>query len=137
MIGHVRYWLEEYHFDGFRFDGVTESTGPNYRAARGIMDVSKNGVHDSTMYPEKRVYNAGGMPMTNAAIDSGPFGDIYVSMGEPVAAAAGAEKAVRRDVARGRAGDNVRGHGERQERPGSPDRRIDRPRPFRIQPCVI
>jgi cytochrome c-type biogenesis protein CcmF len=24
------------------------------------------------------------MPMTIAAIDSGPFGDIYVSMGEPV-----------------------------------------------------
>jgi len=68
----------------FRFDGVTEQTGPNYRAARGAIAVSRNGTHVETLYPEKRQYNAGGMPMTNAAIDSGVTGDIYVSMGEPV-----------------------------------------------------
>ena len=72
----------------FRFDGVTETTGPNYKAARGIIDVSRNGVHDTTLHPEKRAYNAGGMPMTNAAIDSGPWGDRYVSLGEPVAGGA-------------------------------------------------
>jgi cytochrome c-type biogenesis protein CcmF len=68
----------------FRFDGVTEHPGPNYRAARGTVSVSRNGAHVETLYPEKRQYNAGGMPMTNAAIDSGLTGDIYVSMGEPV-----------------------------------------------------
>jgi len=68
----------------FRFDGVTEGSGPNYRAVRGAFDVGKAGRHVATMRPEKRVYNAGGNAMTEAAIDSGPFGDIYVSLGEPV-----------------------------------------------------
>ncbi|MEP7183399.1 MAG: heme lyase CcmF/NrfE family subunit [Betaproteobacteria bacterium] len=68
----------------FRFDGVVEGTGPNYRAARGAFDVSRNGAHIDTMNPEKRVYNAGGMPMTEAAIRPGFFGDLYVSLGEPV-----------------------------------------------------
>jgi len=68
----------------FRFDGVTERKGPNYTAARGAVSVSRNGTVIETLYPEKRAYNAGGMPMTNAAIDSGITGDIYVSMGEPV-----------------------------------------------------
>ncbi len=68
----------------YRFDGVTERTGPNYRAARGIFDVSKDGRHQTTLYPEKRTYVSGGMPMTEAAIESGPFGDRYVSLGEAV-----------------------------------------------------
>jgi len=72
----------------FRFDGVTERTGPNYKATRGIFDVSKNGKHDTTMYPEKRMYVSGGMPMTEAAIESGPFGDRYISLGEQVGTSA-------------------------------------------------
>src|SRR5678816_56534 len=36
------------------------------------------------MQPEKRIYNVQQMPMTEAAIDSGPWGDIYVSLGEPI-----------------------------------------------------
>ncbi len=68
----------------FRFNGTSERIGPNYRAARGIFDVAKNGVSFEKIYPEKRVYNAQGMPMTEAAIDSGVFGDLYVSLGEPV-----------------------------------------------------
>ena len=69
----------------FRFDGVREITGPNYSGARGIVDVSRNGKHVEKLYPEKRVYNAQQMPMTEAAIDTGIFGDLYVSLGEPVA----------------------------------------------------
>jgi cytochrome c-type biogenesis protein CcmF len=68
----------------FRFDGVSERKGPNYVASRGVVTVSRNGKFVETLYPEKRAYISGGMPMTNAAIDEGPFGDIYVSMGEPV-----------------------------------------------------
>jgi cytochrome c-type biogenesis protein CcmF len=68
----------------FRFDGVSDVRGPNYRAARGTITISRGGAVVKTLYPEKRSYNAGGQPMTNAAIDSGPFGDLYVSMGEPV-----------------------------------------------------
>jgi cytochrome c-type biogenesis protein CcmF len=37
-----------------------------------------------TLRPEKRVYTAQEMPMTEAAIASGLFGDLYVSLGDPV-----------------------------------------------------
>jgi cytochrome c-type biogenesis protein CcmF len=68
----------------FRFDGVREVPGPNYRASRAAVDVSKDGKSIETLHPEKRIYFAQQMPMTEAAIDSGPFGDIYVSLGDPV-----------------------------------------------------
>jgi len=68
----------------FRFEGVTEGRGPNYRSARGTFDVSKDGKSIEKLHPEKRMYQSSQMPMTEAAIDSGPFGDIYVSLGEPV-----------------------------------------------------
>jgi len=67
-----------------RFDGTSETRGPNYRAARGSFDVSRNGQHVTTQFPEKRVYNAGGMPMTEAAIENMLTGDLYVSLGEAV-----------------------------------------------------
>ncbi len=40
-----------------------------------------------TLQPEKRIYNASGQAMTIAAIDTGFFGDLYVSLGEPAAGA--------------------------------------------------
>ncbi|MBU0689755.1 MAG: heme lyase CcmF/NrfE family subunit [Gammaproteobacteria bacterium] len=68
----------------FRFDGVTEEEGPNYVAARGIVSVSKDGKPLTVLHPEKRQYNASGMPMTEAAIDTGFLRDLYVSLGEPI-----------------------------------------------------
>ena len=68
----------------FRFDGVTDRTGPNYRAARGTVDVSRDGKNVVTLNPEKRMYFSNQMPMTEAAISSGVTGDIYVSLGEPI-----------------------------------------------------
>ena len=69
----------------FRFDGVTEVRGANYRASQGTFDVSSDGVHFATMHPEKRVYDASGITTTEAAIASGWRGDRYVSLGEPYA----------------------------------------------------
>jgi cytochrome c-type biogenesis protein CcmF len=69
----------------FKFQGTTERTGPNYRASRGTVEVGKNGRLVETLHPEKRIYTVQQMPMTEAAIDTGVFGDIYVSLGEPVA----------------------------------------------------
>jgi cytochrome c-type biogenesis protein CcmF len=68
----------------FRFTGVSEVQGPNYVAARGTLDVSREGSATFTMFPEKRVYNVQRMPMTEAAIGRTVFRDLYVSMGEPV-----------------------------------------------------
>ena len=68
----------------FRFEGAREKQGPNYVAAEGRMSVSKNGKLVTELFPEKRQYNASGMPMTEAAIETGVFRDLYVSLGEPI-----------------------------------------------------
>ncbi|MBN9125626.1 MAG: c-type cytochrome biogenesis protein CcmF [Nitrosospira sp. 56-18] len=68
----------------FRFNGASKSQGPNYIADIGNMDVLRNGQKIQAMQPEKRVYNASGMAMTEAAIDTGIFRDLYVALGEPL-----------------------------------------------------
>ncbi|MFZ0060695.1 MAG: heme lyase CcmF/NrfE family subunit [Pyrinomonadaceae bacterium] len=68
----------------FRLKGIREVPGPNYRAVRAEIDISKNGNVMRTMYPEKRSYLASGNAMTETAIDTGIFRDLYISLGEPV-----------------------------------------------------
>ena len=68
----------------FRFNGVSRTVGPNYQAARAEIEVSKGSEITNTMYPEKRSYTASGNVMTETAIDSGLFRDLYISLGEPV-----------------------------------------------------
>jgi cytochrome c-type biogenesis protein CcmF len=73
----------------FKFNSVDENvTGPNYVAARAEIIVSRNGVEKERMYPEKRTYTASGNVMTETAIDSGLFRDLYVSLGEQVGSGA-------------------------------------------------
>ena len=74
----------------FRFDGVRAITGPNYTAEQAHFTVTKDGKFVSVLSPQKRHFNASGMPMTEAAIDTGIFRDLYVSMGEPIPEAQGA-----------------------------------------------
>ena len=68
----------------FTFIGVRNTQGPNYSAAVGTLELSKDGRVLRTLHPEKRTYNSSGMPMTEAAIDSSFFRDVYVSLGEPL-----------------------------------------------------
>lgn len=68
----------------FRFDGVIEVKGPNYTASRGLIRVLRDDHEFLTLHPEKRVYTVQTMPMTEAAIDSDVWRDLYVSLGEPV-----------------------------------------------------
>lgn len=68
----------------FRMNGVREVAGPNYRAVRAEIEVSRHGNGIRTMYPEKRTYLASGNAMTETAIDTGVFRDLYISLGEPV-----------------------------------------------------
>ena len=72
----------------FRFNGITRIAGPNYEAARAEVEVSRNGNVIKKMYPEKRSYTASGNVMTETAIDSGLFRDLYISLGEPVSGGA-------------------------------------------------
>jgi len=68
----------------FIFRGVQDADGPNYDAARATIDVTRDGRAIATLTPEKRMYLAQGMPMTEASIDIGPFRDVYVSLGEQI-----------------------------------------------------
>ena len=68
----------------FTFKGVTERPGPNYQSLVGTVEVRRGGALTDVLHPEKRVYAASGQSMTEAAIDTGVTGDLYVSLGEPV-----------------------------------------------------
>jgi cytochrome c-type biogenesis protein CcmF len=68
----------------FRFDGAGEYSGPNYLGLRATVQVTRDGAEVTTLYPEKRLYKAQGMPMTEAAIDAGWTRDLYVSLGEAI-----------------------------------------------------
>ena len=68
----------------FTFRGVAQAAGPNYDALVGTVDVARDGRPLQALRPEKRIYAASGQAMTEAAIDTGVFGDRYVSLGEPV-----------------------------------------------------
>lgn len=66
----------------FLFKGAQDMDGPNYKAARGTLEVSRDGKPVTTLYPEKRTYTASGMPFTESAIDYGFTRDLYTAMGE-------------------------------------------------------
>jgi cytochrome c-type biogenesis protein CcmF len=71
----------------FTFRGASDVRGPNYRAAQGEIEVSKDGRRITTLRPEKRFYPASQTTLTEAAIDVGFTRDLYVSLGEPIGAA--------------------------------------------------
>ncbi len=73
--------IENYSFE---LMDVSEVNGPNYKALRGEVRVNKDEKLLEVLYPEKRRYFSSNMPMTEAAIDSGFFRDLYVSLGEPI-----------------------------------------------------
>jgi cytochrome c-type biogenesis protein CcmF len=58
--------------------------GPNYVAKRAEVLVTRNGDTITTLFPEKRRYPSTAMPMTEAAIDTNLWRDLYVSLGEPL-----------------------------------------------------
>jgi cytochrome c-type biogenesis protein CcmF len=68
----------------FALTGFDEVAGPNFAAVRAEVRVSRDGRPLATLHPEKRVYHAQpGTPMTEAAVQAGVFGDVYVALGEP------------------------------------------------------
>ncbi|MDR6641359.1 cytochrome c-type biogenesis protein CcmF [Luteibacter sp. 1214] len=69
----------------FRFDGVHETQGPNWRADEGTVTIKRDGTTMATVKPQKRTYSRGQV-QTESAIDAGLFRDIYVALGEPMQA---------------------------------------------------
>ena len=75
------------YLDGYAFTllRVTQKEGDNYSSMVGEVEVRHNGKILSRVFPEKRRYHA--RPeniMTEAGIAAKWFGDIYVSLGEPL-----------------------------------------------------
>jgi cytochrome c-type biogenesis protein CcmF len=67
----------------YRFDGVEDRMGPNYRSQYGTITVSR-GNWSTTLHPEKRVYRMESNPMTEAGISTSLWRDVYVALGEPL-----------------------------------------------------
>jgi len=67
----------------FRFDGVHQTTGPNWRADQGVVTVTRNSSLIAVMHPQKRTYLRGQV-QTESAVDAGLFRDLYVALGEPM-----------------------------------------------------
>jgi cytochrome c-type biogenesis protein CcmF len=72
----------------FQLESVSDVKGPNYVAARGKVNVTRDGKPVSVLYPERRLYTVQEQVMTEAAIDPGFTGDLYVSLGDPLAGGA-------------------------------------------------
>ncbi len=68
----------------FVFQGVSERQGPNFVAERGAIALQEDGKTLKVLHPEKRLYIVQRNNMTEAAIDSGLFRDVYVALGEPL-----------------------------------------------------
>ena len=67
----------------FTMTELTSRRGANFLADRAVIEVQRDGSRRSfTMTPEKRLYIARGMPMTQVALRPGLFRDLYVAMGE-------------------------------------------------------
>jgi cytochrome c-type biogenesis protein CcmF len=66
----------------FRFDGTQPLDGPNYRALRASIVVSREGRVIAVMHPEKRFFVVQKTTMTEAAVDRGVFRDLYVALGD-------------------------------------------------------
>ncbi|WP_431024393.1 heme lyase CcmF/NrfE family subunit [Halomonas sp. H5] len=67
----------------FTMTELRSRRGPNFLADTAIIAVNREGrSRGFTMAPEKRIYIARGMPMTQVALRPGLFRDLYVAMGE-------------------------------------------------------
>ena len=65
----------------FVFHGVREVDGPNYQAQQGHLSVYREGVLVAELRPEKRTYLVQSSPMTEAAIHSTVWRDVYAALG--------------------------------------------------------
>jgi len=75
---------ESMTIDGYtlRLHGVYRVDGPNYQAARALIEVRENDRVIAAMAPEKRLYPAEQQDTTDTAIRSTGFSDLYVALGD-------------------------------------------------------
>ena len=66
----------------FRLDQVNLANGPNYQAERATVSVLKGARRITTLSSERRFYPARGSETTEAGINSNPFVNLYVAIGD-------------------------------------------------------
>ncbi len=66
----------------FRLAALRDARGPNFVAVEADVIVSKDGETVATLHPQKRLYNSGGNPLTEAGIEVGPGRDLFAALGE-------------------------------------------------------
>jgi cytochrome c-type biogenesis protein CcmF len=66
----------------YRFDKVANVRGPNYDALSGTFTVFEGDKEITVLTSEKRTYDTGGMPTTEAAIYTMFLGDLYAVIGD-------------------------------------------------------
>ncbi len=65
-----------------KFNAVTVTDGPNFIGYQGDFTISKNHLVLASLFPEKRLYLAQELPMSETAIFPGLFSDIYITLGQ-------------------------------------------------------
>jgi cytochrome c-type biogenesis protein CcmF len=65
-----------------RFDGVDLVQGPNYQAARANIEAIRGGKLVAMLAPEKRAYPVEGEVISDTAIRTNGFSDLYVALGD-------------------------------------------------------
>jgi cytochrome c-type biogenesis protein CcmF len=70
----------------FVFNSMRRVEGPNYVADEGEFELREDGELLGIMRPQIRVYQVQTSPMTEAAIDTNVFRDVFVALGEPLGA---------------------------------------------------
>jgi cytochrome c-type biogenesis protein CcmF len=65
-----------------RFDDLRQTQGPNYSALQAEMTVTKDGVTQTVLHPEKRIYRVQTSPMTEADIDSRWGQHLFIALGD-------------------------------------------------------
>ncbi len=66
----------------FRLTSLKDVQGPNFIAVEGEVAVSRDGAPVTTLRPQKRLYNSGGNPMTEAGIEVGAARDLFAALGD-------------------------------------------------------
>lgn len=68
----------------FVFRGMRQVEGANFVADEGDFELRKDGELVSMLSPQVRVYRVQQTPMTEAAIDTNVFRDVFLALGEPL-----------------------------------------------------
>lgn len=66
----------------FCYRGFKNELGPNYTSEKARFDIFKNGKKLTALYPERRYYEVRTMNMSEAGIQWGFSGDLYIVMGD-------------------------------------------------------